>query len=99
MVSGCWPGVSVISRSSCGGLSSLILRGAEQDLALLLVHRPAALLVLEHRQATLHRRSRVDRLEPALHVRIFIEDDVLAFPRPQPGEDGDVGDGVVTGEP
>src|SRR5690606_18819943 len=88
-------------RASCAEAcrsAFLVLSVAEQHLLRLLAHRAAAHLVLEELQPLLHGRPRVDRVEPALQVRIVLELLSLALVGPDPGEHGDVGDRVLSRE-
>src|SRR5262249_27799511 len=88
-----------IGGSDRSRLAPLVLQAAEQDLALLGIEgRLAALVLLQHLDAALHRRPGGDALEPALIVGVFRGDHALALRRAHPGPAGDVGDRVLAGE-
>src|SRR5581483_9268334 len=50
------------------------------------------------RHAALHRRPRLDRLQPALHMREVVDVLVLPFPEIDPADAGHVGDRIFAGE-
>src|SRR5687768_9567578 len=76
-------------------LAALVLRLAEQDLAFLFAGDGPA-QISQHLHAALYRRALGDLVEPDLQMRKVRQHDALVLPAAQPGEGGDVGDGILT---
>src|SRR5439155_1498354 len=76
-----------------------ILRGSEEVLLLLLRHLALAARVLQHVERALHRRTREERIAPALERRVLVDVHALPVGEAQPRHGRHVGDGVlVAGE-